>query len=131
MLRVICGGLKLIINAASPHRDICNEVFDAVGEIPGVTRAATFSFTEYRFDELNVRIATMYKEGALCLQEIQNFYKERAPGRTRSKALNVIRAVSKGPNYGKQIELEPRRFPILLALPRKNHIVASIVEWGI
>ena len=103
---VICGGLKLIINAAIRHRDLCNEVFDAIGEIPEVIRAAEFSFTEYRSDELNVRIATLYKDIALCLRGILDFYKERAPGRTKSIARNVVRAVGKGPNYGKQMELQ-------------------------
>lgn len=103
---IICGGLKLIINAAIRHRDICNEVFDAIGEIPEVIRAAEFSFTEYRSDELNVRIATLYKDITLCLRGILDFYKERAPGRTKSIARNVVRAVGKGPNYGKQLELQ-------------------------
>ena len=103
---VICGGLKIIINAAIRHRDICNEVFDAIGEIAEVIRAAQFSFTEYRSDELNVRIATLYRDIALCLRGILEFYKERAPGRTKSIARNVVRAVGKGPNYGKQIELQ-------------------------
>ena len=103
---VICGGLKLIINAAIRHRDICIEVFDAIGEIPEVIRAAEFSFTEYRSDELNVRIATLYKDITLCLRGILDFYKERAPGRTKSVVRNAFKAVGKGPNYGKQIELE-------------------------
>ena len=103
---IICGGLKLIINAAIRHRDICNEVFDAIGEIPEVIRAAEFSFTEYRSDELNKRIAALYKDIALCLRGILDFYKERAPGRTKSIARNVVKAVGKGPNYGKQLELQ-------------------------
>ena len=102
---IICGGLTLIINAAVRHRDLCNEVLDAVGEIPEVIRAAEFSFVEYRSDQLNVRIATLYKDISQSLRSILDFYKDRAPGRTKGVARNVVKAIGKGPNYGKQIEL--------------------------
>ena len=56
---VMCGGFKIIINAAILHRELCQEVFDALGEILEVIKGAKFSFDEYKSEDLHMRVARL------------------------------------------------------------------------
>ena len=103
---IICGGLTLIISAAVRHRDLCIEVFDALGVIPEIIRTAECSFGQYKSEHLDKAIASLYKIISESLRGILEFYHERAPGRFRGVARNVLKAIAKGPEYGKQIKLD-------------------------
>lgn len=102
---VLRGGFLIVINAAIRHKELCQEVFNAIGEIPEVIRGAEFSFTEYKSDELHRRVAKLYNTIIETLHGILDFYKERASGRHRRAALNAFKAITRGSNYGQQIEL--------------------------
>lgn len=106
---IICGGFTIIIDAAIRQRELCQEVFNALGEIPEVIRDAEFSFTEYKSEELHKRVAKLYQTITETLHGILDFYKERAPGRHKRGVRNAIKAIAKGPNYGQEIELNLNR----------------------
>ncbi|KAL9607148.1 MAG: hypothetical protein Q9167_007909 [Letrouitia subvulpina] len=102
---IICGGFTIIIDAAIRQRELCQEVFNALGEIPEVIRGAEFSFIEYKSEELHKRVAKLYQAITETLHGILDFYKERAPGRHKRGFRNAFKAITKGPNYGQDIEL--------------------------
>ncbi|KAI4232509.1 MAG: hypothetical protein LQ349_004975, partial [Xanthoria aureola] len=105
----ICGGFKIIIDAATKHKDLCQEVFDALGEIPEVIKDADFSFKEYKSEELFKRVAKLYTVIMETLKRILSFYQKRASGRHIGAARNVFKAIVKGPNYGRTIEADIQR----------------------
>lgn len=105
----ICGGFKIFIDAATRHKDLCQEVFDALGEIPEVIKEADFSFKEYKSEELFKRVAKLYTVIMETLKRILSFYQERASGRHIGVARNVFKAIAKGPNYGRTIEADIQR----------------------
>lgn len=105
----ICGGFKILIDAATRHKDLCQEVFDALGEIPEVIKDADFSFSEYQSEELSKRVAKLYAVIMETLKRMLSFYQERASGRHIGAARNVFKAIVKGPNYGRTIEADIQR----------------------
>ena len=105
----IYGGFKIIIDAATRHKDLCEEVFDALGEISEVIKDAGFAFGEYQSQELSERVAKLYTVITATLKRILSFYQERAPGRHMGVARNAFKAIAKGPNYGRKIQADIQR----------------------
>ncbi|KAL8731685.1 MAG: hypothetical protein Q9166_003266 [cf. Caloplaca sp. 2 TL-2023] len=103
---VICGGFKVIIDAAVRHRELCDEVLGALGDIPEIIRGAEFSFSQYKSEELDRRVAKLYMTITETLQGMLRFYKERASGRNLRAARNAVKAVVKGPSYGRHLEAD-------------------------
>lgn len=103
---VICGGFTVIIDAAIRHKDLCEEVFGALGDIPEIIKDAEFCFEEYKSEELYKRVAKLYTVITETLKGILSFYKERASGRHFRAVLNAAKAIAKGPNYGRTIQAE-------------------------
>ncbi|KAL8841966.1 MAG: hypothetical protein Q9176_002903 [Flavoplaca citrina] len=103
---VICGGFKIIIDAAIKHKELCEEVFDALGDIPEVIRDAEFSFREYKSEALHKRVAKLYTVITETLKGILSFYKERASGRHMRAVGNAFKAIVKGSNYGRKIQAD-------------------------
>ncbi|KAL8779555.1 MAG: hypothetical protein Q9213_006883 [Squamulea squamosa] len=106
---VICGGFKVIIDAAVRHQELCEEVLGAIGEIPEVIRGAECSFSEYRSEELDKRVAKLYATITETLQGMLRFYKDRARGRNLRAARNAVKAVVKGPSYGKTLKADLKK----------------------
>ena len=101
---VICGGFTIIINAANRHRELCQEVFDALGRIPEIIDDAKFAFGEYdHSEELHTKIANLYMAIIETLRCILRFYEERAAGRHLRAARNAFKSITKGSNYGQEI----------------------------
>lgn len=103
---IICGGFKIVINAAIRHKELCEEVFDALGEIPEAITDAQFFFKAYKSDKLHVRVAELYTRITETLHGILRFYRDRASGRHMRAAMNAFKAIAKGSNYGKRIEAD-------------------------
>ncbi|KAL8857272.1 MAG: hypothetical protein Q9178_006198 [Gyalolechia marmorata] len=101
---VICGGFNVIIDAAIRHKDLCEKVFDALGNIPEVIAAAKFSFSEYKSEALYKRVAKLYTVITETLNAILSFYQARASGRHIRVARNALKALGKGSDYGREIE---------------------------
>ncbi|KAL8798476.1 MAG: hypothetical protein Q9182_006630 [Xanthomendoza sp. 2 TL-2023] len=74
---VICGGFKIIIDAALRHKDLCEEVLGALEGIPEAIKDSAFSFG-----------------------------RERAPGCYMRATRNAFKSVVKGPNYGQRIKAD-------------------------
>ncbi|KAL8780131.1 MAG: hypothetical protein Q9213_006615 [Squamulea squamosa] len=123
---VVCGGFKIIINAAVRHRALCQKILCSLAEIPEAVRAAEFSFEEYVFkrtevseairatklpltndsEQLEIRVSNLYCHIQRSLCGILDFLNRRAPGSVWKMVQNATRAVFKGPNYGKDIEVD-------------------------
>ena len=105
---VVCGGFKIIINAAIRHKELCEEVFDALGEIPEAITDAKFFLGAYesKSDVLQERVAELYTMITLTLHGILRFYRDRASGRNMRAAMNAVKAMAKGSNYGRKLEAD-------------------------
>ncbi|KAL8817797.1 MAG: hypothetical protein Q9223_003442 [Gallowayella weberi] len=103
---VICGGFKIIIDAAVRHKELCEEVLGALGDIPEAIKDSAFSFSQYKSEELDKRVATLYTTITETLNSMLAFYRERAPGRHMRAARNAFKSVVKGPNYGQRIKAD-------------------------
>ncbi|KAL8771479.1 MAG: hypothetical protein Q9209_003149 [Squamulea sp. 1 TL-2023] len=124
---VICGGFKIIINAAVQHRTLCEKILYILTEIPEAVRAAKFSLEEYGIkrpevpgatrattcplgerssEELEIRVSDLYCHIQQTLCSILDFLNRRASGSWRKLVWNATRAVFKGANYGKDIEVD-------------------------
>ncbi|KAI4192074.1 MAG: hypothetical protein LQ346_004502 [Caloplaca aetnensis] len=101
---VICGGFNVIIDAAIRHKELCEKVFGALGDIPEVIANAKFSFNEYKSEALYKRVAKLYTVITETLNGILSFYKGRASGRHFRAARNALKALGKGSDYGRAIE---------------------------
>ena len=103
----ICGGFQIIIRAAIRHKELCEEVLAALGEIPETVTNAQFFLNVYNMSgEIHIRVADLYTTITEALHGILQFYKDRAPDRRMRAAWNAVKAIGKGPAYGEKIKLD-------------------------
>ncbi|KAH0566003.1 hypothetical protein GP486_000594 [Trichoglossum hirsutum] len=100
---VVCGAIRLVVLAAVRTKELREEVFNAVGDIPEIICSANFQFDEYRSEKLHEAIASLYKTILETLEGILQWYSQRSSGHPLRAIKNGFGAITKGPAYGKEI----------------------------
>jgi hypothetical protein len=97
---ILCGGLKMIIQAAVKTSELRETIFKTIRQIPEIIKDAMFHFDLYTSLVLHERVSDLYSTILNTLRGIVEWYNRRPSGRSMTSTGRLLSDNPQAASYG-------------------------------